>query len=654
MTKLLVLNFMIFIVFGIIIGVMVLSFGNIEEILSRLTDQNVSRIVHNARCAQRVSRVFSETSLLLSTFYRNPDLFEKQAGFLLREAEVLLSADDMPEFSETLTGFCNRLIPLFAQCRQINEKAESVTRIHEKLIRGITEMEEIISEKMIACILKNESATVSEQIGVLLLSHRETLYRVNLEFSRLRPLLPCTDDVERIAEILSRLELRMQSLPASGPDISEYSHHLIDGIGEYRDTLVELNTHMIEFRSLHAQFRSGREKAEQIILKTDSYIISSTEEMKKRTGLLIRSSLYFVFSLSGAAVIFLAIFTYMILLRNIRLPMKAVCRGIAAIGGGKLDTRICLHRQDEWRLIEDAFNRMAADISNSHETLCEKNRELEKMHHELEISLHRLREETVQREDAERKKEELRQKLIHAQKMEAMGTLAGGIAHDFNNLLQGIQGYAELMLMGLPREHPHYPKLEEIVRSTQRGGISVSRLRAFAGQEPGNAVRINLNAKIRDIKTILERSFPKSVQIQLNLDENLHIIEADAFQMDQMLINLGINARDAMPCGGYLCFETLNSSSGENRDAGIWSGRQGEFVIIRIKDTGTGMDRETLAHIFDPFYTTREFGRGTGLGLSTVFGIVQQYRGIITCHSEPGKGTCFTICLPVTDEKTQT
>ncbi len=246
----------------------------------------------------------------------------------------------------------------------------------------------------------------------------------------------------------------------------------------------------------------------------------------------------------------------------------------------------------------------------------------------------------------------LEAQLLHAQKMEAVGTLAGGIAHDFNNLLQAITGFAALGLIALPVGDDRLrSNLRNIVKAADRATALVRRLLAFSRQDGPSPQRLlDLNDEVVHTAEILERTIPKMIRIETRLAPDLRPILADPVQVEQVIMNLATNARDAMPDGGRIRIETENravSDDDEHRPAG---GASGPCVVLRVTDTGIGMDAGTKAKMFDPFFTTKDVGAGTGLGLSTIYGIVLGHGGWIRCESEPGRGTCFEIVFPAAAE----
>ena len=240
----------------------------------------------------------------------------------------------------------------------------------------------------------------------------------------------------------------------------------------------------------------------------------------------------------------------------------------------------------------------------------------------------------------------LEAQLRQAHKMEAIGTLAGGIAHDFNNLLQAIQGYAELLLWDRPEDQEGTRELQQIGRAAKRGAELTLQLLTFSRRVEPKLQPLDLNSIINQVRVLLERTIPKMIRIELRLMGNLHHINADAAQMEQVLMNLAINARDAMRDGGEFLVETTNMSLDDEYCRKHLEVARGEYVLLSVSDTGHGMDKTTLEHIFDPFFTTKEVGKGTGLGLAMVYGIVKNHQGHISCHSNPGEGSTFKIYLP--------
>ncbi|MET0552505.1 MAG: response regulator [Vicinamibacteria bacterium] len=241
-------------------------------------------------------------------------------------------------------------------------------------------------------------------------------------------------------------------------------------------------------------------------------------------------------------------------------------------------------------------------------------------------------------------------RLRQAQKMEAVGLLAGGVAHDFNNLLGVIQGYGELLMKRLPEGDPNARRLEQILLAAGRGADLTRQLLAFSRQQPLSARTLDLNAVVTTIEPLLRRLVSEDITLVAVLDPDLYRVRADPSQMDQVLMNLVINARDAMAAGGRLTIETANVDLDAAYELAHPDAKAGAYAMLAVSDVGHGMDPDTLTRAFEPFFTTKEPGQGTGLGLATVYGIVRQSGGHVAVYSEPGHGATFKVYLPRTDQ----
>lgn len=236
--------------------------------------------------------------------------------------------------------------------------------------------------------------------------------------------------------------------------------------------------------------------------------------------------------------------------------------------------------------------------------------------------------------------------LLQAQKMEAIGRLAGGVAHDFNNQLTAIQGFAFMLARALPKDSPLQADLEQIRKAVERSAALTRQLLLFSRRERAEKVRLNLNGQVTALEKMLSRLLGEDIRIDLHLAPDLWEVEADPGQMDQVVINLAVNARDAMPRGGTLTIATANVRVDETYCREYPQGRPGPFVLLTVRDTGVGMDEHVRMHLFEPFFTTKPEGKGTGLGLSVVHGIVEAHGGWIAVESEVGRGSAFHIYLP--------
>jgi two-component system, cell cycle sensor histidine kinase and response regulator CckA len=244
---------------------------------------------------------------------------------------------------------------------------------------------------------------------------------------------------------------------------------------------------------------------------------------------------------------------------------------------------------------------------------------------------------------------QLEEQLRQAQKMETVGMLAGGVAHDFNNLLTIISGYSQLILNNLPPQDPSYYAAEQILKAGERAATLTQQLLTFSRPRVLQPKVLDLNKLVSGLSTMLRRLIGEDVDLQLALRPDLGMVSADPGQIEQVLMNLVVNARDAMPKGGTLTIETANVELDEGYSGRHLAVKPGPYAQLAVSDNGGGMDEATQARLFEPFFTTKGAGRGTGLGLSTVFGIVKQSGGNLDVYSVPGRGTSVKVYLPRID-----
>jgi two-component system, cell cycle sensor histidine kinase and response regulator CckA len=268
---------------------------------------------------------------------------------------------------------------------------------------------------------------------------------------------------------------------------------------------------------------------------------------------------------------------------------------------------------------------------------------LRRLNAAVERELHSVRI----RRDRTRLEEQFRQ----AQKMDAVGRLAGGVAHDFNNLLTVITGYSDLLLAGADLNPKHRVALEQIRRSAERGGALTNQLLTFSRPQALEARTVRINELVMQMEKMLRRLIGEDIELVVIPAASEDAVEADPGRLEQVIMNLVVNARDAMPEGGKLTIETGSMHLGESFTAQQFGVEPGRYVVIAIADTGSGMDNDTQSHLFEPFFTTKRAGRGTGLGLATAYGIIRQSHGAIRFESELGTGTAASIYLPLVEDR---
>ncbi len=315
--------------------------------------------------------------------------------------------------------------------------------------------------------------------------------------------------------------------------------------------------------------------------------------------------------------------------RLLQTPLDQLIRRIRGIAAGEYEEPGSPSKNREFAAILEEFNRMAERVEERERTLVRVNRRLED-------------------QIAERRR--LEKQFFQAQKMEAIGQLAGGVAHDFNNLIQVIQGYSELALMENKADVSMRGAFEEVLKASDRGATLVRQLLAFSRKQVLTLGDLNLDDVVVDLAKMIQRVIGEHIAFNVHSDPGHKWIRADKGQIEQVLMNLCVNARDAMSNGGALSIETDEAELDETfLKANTWA-KPGRHVLVKVVDTGRGMDEETRRRIFEPFFTTKSLSEGTGLGLSTVFGIVRQHNGVVHVKSEVGVGSSFEIYLPAAEK----
>ena len=311
-------------------------------------------------------------------------------------------------------------------------------------------------------------------------------------------------------------------------------------------------------------------------------------------------------------------------------PISKLMGATQEFGKGNLDYRLNMRRKDEFGDLASAFNYMAGELDKK------------------EVANAQLFSERLQAEKETRKLEE---QLQQSQKMEAVGQLAGGIAHDFNNSLTLIKVCSQLALQEINEGDPIREKIQQIDEATTRSGDLARQLLTFSRRHVEETKVLDLNHLLANLNKMLRRAIGENIELVNKMAEGLGRVKADPGQIEQIIVNLVVNARDSMPNGGNLVLETANAELDPEYARTHIRVTPGRYVMFSVKDTGKGMAPEVKERIFEPFFTTKEEGKGTGLGLFMVYGIVQKYGGHITVESEPGMGTAFKIYLPQADEQ---
>lgn len=352
-------------------------------------------------------------------------------------------------------------------------------------------------------------------------------------------------------------------------------------------------------------FRSGGRVIGFVRITLDKSLLHA-----QRNRLLAIAVLIFSISLAVGSVL-----AYLVV-KEITRPLKRLTDGVKSFDGKGALPALPVETRDEIGRLAEAFNNMSASL--------------------------KLREE---------EKRQLEAQLRHAQKMEAIGTLSGGIAHDFNNILTAIMGYGSIMLMEIHEEGRLRRNVQQIMASAEKAAQLVRNLLVFSRKQLFEPRPVNLNEDIKNLKKLIARLIREDIEMRFALAEEELVVVVDPGQLDQALMNLATNARDAMPDGGILTISTARVVLDKDALKGSERAKPGHYALLSVSDTGMGMDEETKQRIFDPFFTTKEIGKGTGLGLSMIYGFVTQHEGLIDVASQPGQGSTFRIHLPLCEAK---
>ncbi|SHO49743.1 ATP-binding protein [Desulfopila aestuarii] len=646
-TKLFVLCLFVILAFSAIIWTMISAFRTVDSLSNTIIERDVSRIIQNGQLVRDLTRILTETNLVVSSFYGQDVVLVTKEKELATMTLTILGRDMDEEQGKVLLKFRSSLSSLLEQCKKINSLKRSILNVDKNLHTTLNALEESVAGKIVNLVLAGEDSMALEQLGALIPSYRDVVLQIALRFTSLDPVQDGNQDVFPITELLDTLHLRFRTLLASEADVATYGKKLLVETVAYRKLVIVFAAEVVTLHTRLSELKGIQEQTLAVMQSVDEQSANGAQTIQTAIRQSISSSVNSMVLLAALVAIVILTIIYTFLLLHIRRPMAAILQGIASVSEGNLQTVISMGRKDEWDVIERALNRMTLELGESYERLQNNNVELTRAHNEMEKHMWALESEMSQRKMAEAENAKLQQQLQHAQKMEAIGTLAGGVAHDFNNLLQGIQGYTELLLLKSGKDESR--ELHQVLRAAQRGGELTRQLLTFSRKMESKLCPVNINQIIGDMRVLLERTIPKMIQVQLHLNANLRQVNGDGAQLEQVLMNLAVNARDAMPDGGVLTISTEEIAFPDHEGKILPEMVPGPYVVLRVADTGVGMDQETRERIFNPFFTTKEVGRGTGLGLAMVYGIVKNHQGHIVCDSEPGKGTAFIIYLPAID-----
>ena len=642
--KLLVANLLVFLVFGAVVAIASRSFRRIEDVLATTVVRDVNENIANAALLKDLSAVFAEANLLASTFFRDDEGLAIRGRRLAESTDALQRRSTNVALRSPLGEFSRELHLLFEGCGQVNRLLRDAEREERALTVTLAALEKLVSDTAVGQILAGEDSVVMEQLNALVSGYRETFLQVNVLFlrstfesARSRAPRPTAE----LTSLIDDLRLRFRTLTASEPRIAAHGPRLVATLNAYRAAVLGAFGAMRAVDERLERVERAKSAVVSVMEQIDEHISTSTLSARRNIAGVMSDAGTYMMAGSASILVLLVVLTMLFINANLRRPMAALSSGIEAIRGGDLDARIELRRGDEWGVVEGAFNRLAADLKASHTEIHDKNRALEATQRELRAKV----EEVVSEGEARKRLEE---QLRHAHKMEAIGTLAGGIAHDFNNILSVVIGCASILEMEMREDDPLRSCVEDIQSSSARAAVLTRDLLAFSRKQVIRLEPVEVNAVVKRVDKLLLRVLGEHIELDTGVADEELFVMADGGQLEQVLLNLATNARDAMPDGGRLTIRTERVELGAAPARAPQELDPGAYAAISVTDTGVGMDDATRARVFEPFFTTKGVGKGTGLGLSMAYGIVKQHRGEIEVQSAPGKGTRFTILLRIT------
>jgi len=393
----------------------------------------------------------------------------------------------------------------------------------------------------------------------------------------------------------------------------------------FEEQLSYLVTIVAEDERRHSKQEEVYQASSNILFRVQDMVNRAANTIENKTKLAMDEldRVYILVAVTLATTILLSMVVANYLGRRITRPIDALLEGTRKIADGQLGYRTDFEASGEFKELIDAYNTMSDSLAHK--------REVEKRH------IEELRQ--------------TQQQLIEAEKLTALGTMAGGIAHDFNNILCGMIGHLNILARQIPPDEEHLQHIDTIEKSAFRAAELVKQLLTFARQKPMDITTIDLNKIVRDLLVLLESTFDGQISIKTDLDPGLPAVLGDSAQIEQAILNLCVNARDAMPGGGTIAITSKKVVLDANFCTLQHDAEPGSYVMLTVQDTGSGINKRILPRVFDPFFTTKEVGKGTGLGLAMVYGIIKSHNGFCTIESTPSKGTDFRIYIPVAGRK---
>ena len=751
-TKLLAIIALIVAVFSMIVLTVVVSFHRIENVLGGVIAGDMNHVMTNALTERELSSIVADLNLLLGTFFEDDAHLHREGEGLLEATRVLARGVKGGELEAPLGVFGRRMKFLLAQCRAVNSHLHLVSDTDRHIVSGFDRLDDVIADKLIDATLIGDDTSILQQLSVLVVGYRQSLLEIGKLHAQRWPeayYASIDDDGDPLIAAIDELDFRLRTLMASDPQIARLGDAIIRDLQAYKNGLLALNAVMVELKKRILGVEDAKRQATGILEKFDRDVVQAINTANTKVLRTLRVAEVSLVAISLALIAALVVLTTLFFKSIIKKPMDDIRDGIKAFRRGNLDARIDLNRNDEWRLIEDALNVMAADLSTSYADLKAaqslvaniidsmpsvlvgvdgggrvtqwnrqaakktglsadqaRSRPLEDVFPMLKGHMDRvrisirdrqvLRDSKVSRpsEDGTRYEDvtifplvadgvggavirvddvteqvRLEEMMIQSEKMLSVGGLAAGMAHEVNNPLAGILQNAAVLenrlLGGLPANRKaaesagitmdglrHYlalRKLPEMIGNIRESGSRaaeiVKNMLSFARKSDRRVSSHDLGGLMDQTLELVRTDYDmkkrydvKQIRIERAYDPAVPPIPCEASKIQQVLMNILKNGAEAM-AGAADAARPPTFSLRVNDD--------GDWVRVEIEDNGPGMDEATRRRIFEPFYTTKPVGQGTGLGLSvSYFIITEDHGGEMGVHPVQGGGTRFVIRLP--------
>lgn len=740
-TRLVFINVAICGAFLLIVIITVFAFTMIRQELKNVTNEAMDEAISNSKTARDVSKLFSDIDFLGRIFYGNDIFLKTEGSRLVNVVDNIQRMATDPELKSLFLILDRQCDSLLNQCDTVNKILDDIKSINQKTHEMLTHLEDLIADIIISHTLEGDNTDFAEQLLTLVIGYRENLLQIRNYFVELghdHYLNFSGDKNSPVIMEIDDLVLRLQTITASAPNISQHGIAIMQDVERYKnkvlgfyDAMNKLNQRMTNLNHTKTLFITSIENIEQKVAQ-------AVQDSDQSIDRIIFTTSFAVVVLAVIVILILGIATRYLVKTAIITPMNDILSHINSFKDGNLERCINLGRRDEWTIIERGLNEMAAELSKTYTTL-EQNEKflttiIENIPHMVFVkdadNLRFVRfnkagedllgysrdaligkndydffskaeadffttkdrevidkglmvdipEESIQTRDKSLRtlhtkkipimdehgqakyllgiseditqRKALEEQLRQAHKMESIGTLAGGIAHDFNNILYMISGNAELAMDDIPKYNPAYNSINEIQKAAIRASAIVKQLLSFSRKSDEDINPIGAITVIKDALKFLRSTIPAHVEIRDNLPNTELTILGDSVQIHQMLMNLSVNAAQEMEETGGVLEVIAERTTLNIEDLDQYPDLfTGEHLKIIIKDSGAGIAPEHINQIFDPYFTTKEVGQGSGMGLAVVHGIVKKHEGVITVESLPEEGTAFTILFPLVDEK---